>query len=109
MPLQDPNNHGFLMYLLVVVIALWGGTASYIGRIKRGLVSKFSIAEWIGELVISGFSGVVVFWLCQAVGVDELLMAVCVAVAGHAGGRMIFFIEQVMMKRLERISKSIDG
>ncbi len=107
MPLQDPSNHGLFMYLLVLVIALWGGTVNYISRIKRGVVSHFSIVEWIGELVISGFSGVITFWLCEAAGFDQLITAACVGIAGHAGGRMIFFIEQVMMKRLERLSKKL--
>lgn len=107
MPFQDPNNFNLLTYVWMIIIAFWGGLVNYLSRVKRGSVSHFSFVELVSELVVSGFSGVITYWLCQATSLDPLYTAACVGIAGHAGGRMIFFIEQLMMKRLERLSKKL--
>lgn len=108
MPMNDPNNYNVLTYFWMLFIASWGGAVNYISRVKRGVVSKFSFLELMGELVISGFSGVLTFWLCEAMSVEPLFTAACVGIAGHAGGRTVYFLEQIMIKKLERIAKKLD-
>ncbi|UAA38211.1 phage holin family protein [Paraneptunicella aestuarii] len=108
MPMNDPNNYNVLTYFWMLFIASWGGAVNYISRVKRGVVSKFSFLELMGELVISGFSGVLTFWLCEAMSVEPLFTAACVGIAGHAGGRTVYFLEQIMIKRLEKIAKKFD-
>lgn len=107
MPMNDPNNYNLLTYLWMLFIASWGGAVNYIGRVKRGLVTRFSFLELLGELIISGFSGVLTFWLCESMQVDPLITAACVGIAGHAGGRTVCFLEQIMVNRLERIAKKL--
>lgn len=107
MPMNDPNNYNLFTYLWMVFIASWGGAVNYISRLKRGVVTRFSFIELLGELVISGFSGVLTFWLCEAMSVDPLITAASVGIAGHAGGRTVYFLEQIMVNRLERIAKKL--
>lgn len=81
-----------LTYLWLLLLAAWGGTASYLGRVRK-LGLTFSFAEWLGELVISGFSGIVTAYLCMWAGFPPLLTFALAGVAGHMGGRAITLIE----------------
>lgn len=85
------NSTG-LTYLWLLLLAAWGGTASYLGRVRK-LGLPFSFAEWLGELVISGFSGIVTAYLCMWAGFPPVLTFAFAGVAGHMGGRAISMIE----------------
>ena len=90
----------FTAYLWVIVISIWGGIAGYIGKIKRGH-TRFSIAELIGELVISAFVGVITYLFCQAAQIDELIAAAMVGIAGHMGSRAILMMEKAFQTKIE--------
>lgn len=93
--LFDASTIGYLWF---TVIALWGGTASYISRMeKRGL--PFSLAELIGEWVISGFSGVATALICVNLNVSFELTAAASGIAGHMGGRAIAVLESLWLNR----------
>lgn len=81
-----------LTYVWLMLLAAWGGTASYLARVRK-LGLTFSFAEWLGELVISGFSGIVTAYLCMWAGFPPVLTFAFAGVAGHMGGRAITLIE----------------
>lgn len=104
-PDQDPaplaemvRSSGF-GYLWLIALAMWGGTASYVSRIKRDKV-PFSIVELIGEWAISGFAGVITSYVCYSLGWDFYLTAAATGVAGHMGGRAIYIAESLFAKKL---------
>lgn len=105
MPFQDPSN--IFAHIWMLLVASWGATVNYISRIKRGTVTKFSLIEWLGELVIASFSGILTYWVCLYVHLDPLLTAAAVGVSGHAGGRTVYFFETVFNKKLEDIAKRL--
>lgn len=107
MPMRDPHNYPLMTYIGVLFIACWGGVVNYISRIKNGAVAQFSVPELIGELVISAFSGVLMFWLCESFQVEPLITSVCAGIAGHAGGRMVFILETSFNKRLESLTRKL--
>ena len=90
-----------------MILALWGGTVNYITRIKRGVVGKFSAIELLGEWCISGFSGLLVWLLCQNFGIPEYLTAAMVGVAGHAGGRTVFILERYLNRYLDNLTTKL--
>lgn len=96
---HTPASFSFLTYLWVVGLAIWGGIVSYVQRVRSGHSSKFSITEAIGEVVTSGFVGVMTFWLCEATGVPQLMTAAFVGVSGHMGARGIRLLETVLERR----------
>lgn len=107
---NDPKDANMLLTAgLMLVLAMWGGLVNYISRIKSGTVKTFSVVELLGEFVISGFSGFLVYLLAVHLGVDQLLTAVLVGIAGHAGGRTIFFIERAYASRFEALTGRING
>ncbi len=55
---------------------------------------RFSIIEVIGELAISAFAGMLVYYFCTWLGLEGNLRSGLVGIAGHMGSRIIFMIEQ---------------
>ena len=88
-------------WLWFIVLAIWGGTANYISRIRKDKM-KFSAVELIGEWTISGFAGVVTGLLCMEYGMSLNMTFVMVAIAGHAGGRAIFVLEKFWQSRIQK-------
>ncbi len=90
---KDPTDYGLLTYSWVIFLSMWGGTVSFLRKIKNGAARPFNIAELIGEIFTSGFVGVITFWLCEASNINPLISAAMVGVAGHMGGRALFLFE----------------
>lgn len=100
---KTPEMYSVLTYGWVIGISVAGGVSSFISKIKRGHIRSFNIFELIGELVISGFAGVITFWLCESAGLDQLMTAAFVGISGHMGSRGLFFFERVLQKQFDRI------
>ena len=83
-----------------LIFALWGGLANYLGTVRRGH-RVFSFLELIGELVVSGFSGTLVYAICQEYGISEWLSVALVGMGGHLGSRTVFIIERQIRRRLD--------
>mgnify|MGYP001157479394 CR=1 FL=1 len=103
MPTTEKTITGFalLTYAWVLALSMWGGIVNYISKIKSGDIARFNITELIGDIFVSGFTGLLTFWMCQAAGFGELLTAVFVGVSGHMGARMIGKLEQALSRKFE--------
>lgn len=88
-------------YLWFVMLAAWGGTASYVTRLKKN-GTAFSFAELIGEWTISGFAGVITAYLCHVADFSYFATAALAGVAGHMGGRGIALMEYAITKHFQR-------
>lgn len=102
------DRDSLITFVMLMVLAMWGGLANYIYRIKSGAVQMFSFIELLGEWVISGFSGVMVYLLATHYNVEPLLVAAMVGIAGHAGARTIFFIERMSARKLTGLADRIN-
>ena len=100
MPEKDPTTYSLLTYGWVAVVAMWGGAASYIRRIRLGLTTQFSFTEFIGELVTSSFFGIITFWLCEASNINPLLTAAFVGMSGHMGSRFMFLVSSFITSKV---------
>lgn len=90
---------GGLGYLWLIVLALWGGTVSYISRIRKGNAA-FSAAELVGEWTISGFAGVLTAYFCTELQLSYYMTAALVGIAGHMGGRALFIMERHLLNKI---------
>lgn len=88
-----------LTYGWVFGLAMLGGAASFVRRVRRGEAKYSNIIELIGELVVSAFAGLVTFFLCRSAAFDEMLTAAFIAISGHMGARIIFIFEAYLVKR----------
>ena len=91
--------------LWMVAVGAFGGVVSFIQKVKAGKARAFNIPEFIGEILISAFSGLITFWICQAFGVNQYLTAAGVAICGHMGTRAIFLIEQWGEEKIKGLAK----
>lgn len=91
----------------VIVLSFWAGTAQTIRRVRGGEIPYFSIREWIGDIVLSGFIGVVTYFFCKYVQMNEYLAIVCVSISAHMGARSIAIFEKALGRKIEKyIGKS---
>ena len=88
-----------LTYAWVFGLAMLGGAASFVRRVRSGESKYSNIVELIGELVVSAFAGLVTFFLCQSAAFDEMLTAAFIAISGHMGTRIIFIFEAYLVKK----------
>lgn len=93
-------DYGVVTYLWVIGLAMWGGFAHWLRKVKLGVIRAFNLVELIGELVISGLVGVVTFWLCEGRGMDPYITAALIAISGHMGSRGIFLLEDYFRKKV---------
>lgn len=88
-----------LTYAWVFGLAMLGGAASFVRRVRSGEAKYSNIIELIGELVVSAFAGLVTFFLCRTANFDGALSAAFIAISGHMGARIIFIFEAYLVKR----------
>lgn len=93
---KDPANYQLLTYLWVAALSLWGGAASFIRRVRAMDKPRYSIVEFIGEIVISIGVGLITFFLCEWADLDRMLSAAFIAVTSHMGSRALLVFEQVL-------------
>jgi len=93
-PEKDPSNYPLITYLWVFGLAMIGGTVNFLRKVKTGAARAFNITEFFGELITSGFAGLLTFWLCEAADLNKLVSAVLIGISGHMGSRAIFKIEK---------------
>lgn len=99
--LKSPLSYSLREYALVLGVALLGGTAGWVQRVKNGKADA-SISALVGELVISAFSGLITFWICESQGFSQLITAAAAGMAGHAGGTGISWLERVGKRYAEK-------
>lgn len=102
MPEKDPLSYGFLTYVWVFSLSVWGGVAGYIRKLKNGAMLRFSLSEIIGDVVISGFVGVLTFFICESAETPQLLSAALIGISSHMGSRAIFIFENCADKFFQR-------
>lgn len=103
MPEKDPSSYSMITYAWVVALAALGGTVNFMRKVKDGAARAFNFTEFIGELMTSGFAGLLTFWLCEWAGIDKMLSAVMIGISGHMGSRAIFKIEKWAEERLGNV------
>lgn len=104
-PILEPEKtitgYALLTYAWVLALSTWGGLVNYLSKIRMGHIARFNITELIGDMFISGFTGILTFWMCEASGFNELTTAVFVGISGHMGARMIGKLETVLSRKLD--------
>lgn len=91
----DPSwfTLSWLTYLFVIFFSCCGGLVNLIQRYRLAKDRRFSLKDWLGDLFISAFAGMLVYYLCKSIPVNDNLMAGLIGIAGHMGGRLIFMLE----------------
>ncbi len=104
---RDPLNYPLKQWAFVLALALFGGLASWWGKVRAGRVAYYNISALIGELTISAFAGVIAFFGCEYLNLGPFLTPAIVGIAGHMGGRAIALLERAGERRLGRVLSSV--
>jgi len=105
---RDPTAWSLATWILAVGMAVIGGLVNWWTRVKAGSARALNIIELIGEIVTSGFVGVGVFMLLDAM---EQPMGVCAAAAGiggHMATRLLFLTERHLEQWLKQFAGTYD-
>ena len=100
---KDPLSYEFLTYCWVIVLAAWGGLASYVRKLRQGYI-RFSLAELIGEICVSAFVGIITFFMCESSEFNQIFSAALIGITGHMGSRAIFIFEKIVEPLFTKIS-----
>lgn len=100
---KDPLTYSTLTYLWVLILAAIGGAVNFIQKLKAGTARAFNLTELFGELMTSGFAGLLTFWLCEAAELNKLISAVLIGISGHMGSRAIFRLEKWAEDKFESL------
>lgn len=103
MPEKDPLNYSIATYVFVLSLSFWAGWAAFIQKVRQDQIQR-SLREFIGELVISAFAGIMAFFLCESRSVDPMLSAALIGISAHLGSNFIIQAEQAFMKWLGRVA-----
>ena len=96
---KNPLDYPLKQWMFILGLALFGGWASWWAKVRDGKVHAYNLSSLIGELAISAFVGVVVFFVCEYMNFPPLLTAAVVGVAGHMGTKALTLIEDIAEKR----------
>lgn len=102
---QGGGDLNWFAVLMMFAMSAWGGFVNYLGRIKSGVVKRFDFIELAVELTICSFAGITIGLIAFALNVHPLMTFALVAMAGHAGGRTVHFLDRVFQRKLSSISK----
>jgi len=99
---KDPLTYQLATYMWVIGLSIFAGTASYIMKLKKG-ICKPSLAELIGEIVISAFVGIVTFFGCEFFEVAPVMSAALIGIFSHMGSRAIMLFENSLLKAYSKV------
>ena len=99
---KSPLNYSLKVYVAILAIALFGGLASWYGKVRRGEMLMWNISALVGELCISAFAGLMAFFLCEYMSFNTWLSAAVVGMSGHAGTKGINWLEGLGQRFAEK-------
>jgi hypothetical protein len=103
---QSPTSPGLdfdamLSWAIVIGLSIWAGVVSFMRKLNEGQSRPFNIRELIGEVTVSGFTGVLTAYLCAAVGVHGPMQFALAGIAAHMGSRWLFKLEAVLNRKFD--------
>ncbi len=79
---KDPFGFPAVHYLWVLALACAGGLVKHLNSMQ-----KLSWGKLVIDLITSGFTGVMTFWMCETANIHGPMSAVLISVGGLMGNR----------------------
>ncbi|WP_305817531.1 phage holin family protein [Photobacterium leiognathi] len=99
MPEKDPGNYTLLTYAVFIFAAVWGGIATHISYIRQHN-RPFVFTEALLQMIVSGFAGMLVSFLCWHMSAPVPLAGFLTGMAGFMGTRALHLLERKFTKHL---------
>lgn len=91
-----------LPWIWVSLLSIAGGMASFIRKMKSGLIKRFSVAEFVGEVFVAFFVGILTMIFCQWGEVNVWLTGGLVGLSAHMGSRALFVGEVILSRKMAK-------
>ena len=98
-PPKSPENYSLLTYIWVIGLSAWGGVAHHLYKLQVDKNAEFSLFSFLTDVIISGFVGVITFFLCESNDFDPLVTASIVGISSHMGTRSIKLFRKYLISR----------
>jgi len=92
---KNPFSYPILTYVWVIGLACFGGIVRHLNS-----MSKLNLAQFFVDLITSGFTGLITFWLCEWGDIQGPLGAVLIATSGMMGNRAFQELERLWRIRV---------
>ena len=89
----------WVSWVWVALFSVLGGCVSWAQKCRAGQARWFNVVEFVGEIAISAFTGVITFMFLRSYGVDEMPAVACTGIASHMGTRGLYVLEQYVSKK----------
>lgn len=98
----------WLTYVGVVLLSFYGGIAQHLAQVKRG-ECVFSWTALSGDVVLSGFVGLLIWFAVDAAGLSGKEGAMLTGIGAHMGARTLYLFESQWEAFLQRRLKRVLG
>lgn len=99
MPEKQLSDYTAWQWATVLLLSFWGSGAAYANQLlKNGLA--FRAGEFVAKSVLAMFAGVLVFLICEAANVPELVRGAMVGMAGFLGSETMAMLRFWYRRRL---------
>tara|TARA_R110000744_G_scaffold105561_1_gene201722 strand:- start:924 stop:1316 length:393 start_codon:yes stop_codon:yes gene_type:complete len=92
--IQRIQEYGILAYVAFLFLSMWAGTVSFFKD-----ESKNKLSEWVVEMVISSFVGLVTGLACQYYEVDVVLACVVTSISAMNGTKSLEWLADFLKKK----------
>ena len=99
---KTPWGYTLKEYGFVLGMALLGGVVEWYAKVRRGELNAGNITALVGELTTSALAGLLAFFVCEWLGVNQLLAAAVVGISGHMGARALALGETWLQGKVRR-------
>lgn len=103
MPEKNPENYAFISYVWIFALAMFGGAVSYLRKLKNG--RKWKVTDFLVEMITAAFAGLITFFLCNWVGIDNIGTAALTGISGHFSSKAITLFGKILDKFLGKLGK----
>ena len=95
---KNPLDYPIRTWMFVLLMALLGGLASWVGKVRKGEVAAHNLFALIGEFVVAALAGLIAFLLCDYLDAPLGITGALSGLAGHAGAQALALFEAAVQR-----------
>jgi hypothetical protein len=100
---MTPSQEVAIQYVVMLLLAIWGGFVAYIRKVNEG--QPYVFWRMVGELATSAFAGILVGALMLDAGSSAVWAGASAGIAGHMGATIIKVAEDMLASALRAMGK----
>lgn len=93
-------------YVVAIVLATWGGVVKHIMTVKNQNAIFFT-RDLLFHIIISGFVGMLAYFVCESASIGGATQALIVSITGHMGTETIASFKRIRNSIFERVDPGV--